>query len=72
MRTEIRDNTKEIKDLFSERWDRADTMFRSQEHDINIPRARKPKTTSEVLILTLSGATLNTDNLYGKCIGFPS
>ena len=27
MRTEIRDNTKEIKDLFSERWNRAKAMF---------------------------------------------
>ena len=29
MRNEIRDNTKIIKDLFSERWDRAEAMFKS-------------------------------------------
>ena len=28
MRNEIRDNTKIIKDLFSERWDRAEAMFK--------------------------------------------
>ena len=42
MRTEISDITKEIKDLFSERWDRAEAMFMNQARDINIPRAREP------------------------------
>ena len=72
MRTEIRDNTKEIKDLFSERWDRAEAMFMNQGRDINMQRAREPQPTSEVLTLTLNGASLNTDNLHGKCIGFTS
>ena len=72
MRTEIRDNTKEIKDVFSERWDTAKAMFTSQAHDINISRAREPQTTSEGLTITLNGATLNTDNLHGKRIAFAS
>ena len=72
MRTKIRDNTKEIKDFFSERWDRAEAMFMSQACDINILRAREPQTTSKGLTITLNGATLNTDNFYRNCIVFSS
>ena len=72
MRTEIRDNTKEIKDLFSERWDRAKAMFMNEARYINIQRAREPQPTSEVLTLPLNGASLNTDNLHGKCISCTS
>ena len=72
MRTEIRNNTQEIKDLFSERWDRAEALFANQTRDINIPRAREPQTTGEGLTITLNGETLNTDNLYGKRIDFAS
>ena len=70
MRNEIRDNTKIIKDLFSERWDRAEATFKSQAHEINIQRAREPKPTSEVLTSTINWPSLNGDNLYGRNIGF--
>ena len=70
MRTETRNNTQEIKNLFPERWDRAEALFANQKRDINMPRAREPQTTGEGLTITLNGATLNTDNLHGKCIGF--
>ena len=70
MRNEIRDNTKIIKDLFSERWDRAEAMFKNQAREINIQRAREPQPTSEVLTFTLNGPSLNHDNLHGRNIGF--
>ena len=37
MMTEVRNNTHEIKDLFSERWDRAEALFTNQSQNINIP-----------------------------------
>ena len=70
MRNEIRDNTKIIKDLFSERWDRAEAMFKNQAHEINIQRAREPQPTSDVLTFILKGASLNGDHLHGRNIGF--
>ena len=70
MRTKIRDNTKVIKDLFSERWDRAKAMFMNQAREINIQRAREPQPTSEVLTFTLNGQSLNHDNLHGRNICF--
>ena len=68
VRTEIRNNTQEIKDLFSEIWDRAEILFTNQSHDVNIPRAKEPQPTSEGVSITLHGANLNTDNLYGRRI----
>ena len=68
MRTEVRSNTQEIKDLFSERWDRAEALFTNQSHDINIPRAKEPQPTREGVSITLHGANFNTDNIYGRCI----
>ena len=68
MRTEVRNNTQEIKDLFSERWDRAEILFTSQSHNVNIPRAKEPQPTSEGVSITLHGVNLNTDNLYGRRI----
>ena len=70
MRNESRDNTKIIKDLFSERWDRAEAMFKNQAHEINIPRARELQPTSEVLTFTVNGASLNNENQHGRNIGF--
>ena len=46
IRTEIRDNTKEIKDFFSERFDRAEAMFMNQARDINILLA-----TTQILLI---------------------
>ena len=66
MRNESRDNTKIIKDLFSERWDRAEAMFRNQAREINIPRSRDPQPTSEVLTFTVNGASLTNENLHGR------
>ena len=43
VRTEIRKNTQEIKDLFSERWDRAEILFTNQSCDVNIPSAKEPQ-----------------------------
>ena len=68
MRTEIRNNTQEIKDLFSERWDRAEILLTNQSRDINIPIAKEPLPTNEGVSIMLHGANLNTDNLYGRHI----
>ena len=70
MRNERRDNTMIIKDLFSERWDRAEAMFKNQASEINIPSAREPRPTSEVLTFTVNGARLTNENLHGRNIGF--
>ena len=69
MRNESRDNTKIIKDLFSERWDRAEATFKSQAREINIQRAREPQPTSEVSTLTINRTSLTTENLSGRNIG---
>ena len=68
MRTEVRNNTQEIKDLFSERWDRAEALFTNQSRNINIPRAKEPQHTSEGVTIMLNGTSQNTDNLYGRRI----
>ena len=69
MRTEVRNNTQEIKDLFSERWDRAEALFTNQSRNINIPRAKEPQHTSEGVTIMLNGTSHNTYNLYGRRIG---
>ena len=68
MRTETRKNTQEIKDLFSERWDRAEALFTNQSHNINLPRAKEPQHTNEGVTIMLNGTSQNTDNLYGRRI----
>ena len=70
MRNESRDNTKIIKDLFSERWDRAEAMFKNQEREIKIQRARELQPTSEVLTFTVNRASLTNENLHGRNISF--
>ena len=70
MRSESRDNTEVIKELFSERWDRAEAMFRNQACEINIPRPRDPQPTSRVVTFTVDGASLTNKNLHGRNISF--
>ena len=70
MKSESRDNAKLIRELFSERWDQAEAMFRNQARKNNVPRPREPQATSGVITFTVDGTGLTRDDTHGRSIRF--
>ena len=70
MKTENKENAELIIKLFSERWDRAKAMFKSQACKNNVPKPKEPQATSGVLTLTVESTGLTRDDPHGRSIHF--
>ena len=70
MKTESKDNTKLIMELFSERWDQAEAMFKNQARKNNVPIPKEPQATSGVLTLTVESTGITRDDPHGRSIHF--
>ena len=70
MKTESKDNTKLIKELFSERWDQAEAMFKKQACENNVPKPKEPQATGGVLTFTVESTSLTRDDPHGRSIRF--
>ena len=68
LKTENKENAKQIMKLFSERWDRAEALFKDQARKNNVPKPKEPQATSGVLTLTVESTGLTRDNLYGRSL----
>ena len=70
VKTESKENTELVMKLFSERWDRADAMFKNQARKSNAPMQKEPQTTSRVLTLTVESTGITRDDLHGRNLHF--
>ena len=70
LKTENKVNAEQIMKLFSERWDRAEALFKDQAHENNVPKPKEPQATSGVLTLTVESAGLTRDDPHGRSIRF--
>ena len=70
LRTENKKNAEQIMKLFSERWDRAEALFKDQARENNVPKPKEPQATSGVLTLTVESTGLTRDDPHGRSIRF--
>ena len=70
MKREIRDNAKLIKDLFSERWDRAEAIFRNQAHKNNRPRTKELQAIVGVVPFTVDGKGFARDDTHTRSVRY--
>ena len=70
LRTENKKNAEQIMQLFSERWDRAEALFKDQARKNNVLKPIEPQATSGVLTLIVESTGLTRDNLHGRSIRF--
>ena len=70
LKTESKENTELIMKLFSERWDQAKAMFKTQARENNASKPKEPQATSGVLTLTVENTGLARDNPNERSIRF--
>ena len=70
VKTESKENTELISKLFSERWDRAEAMFKTQARENNASKPKEPQATSGVLTLTVENTGLTRDDPHERSIRF--
>ena len=70
LKTENKENAKQIMKLFSERWDGAEALFKDQARENHVPKPKELQATSGVLTLTVESTGLTRDNPHGRSIRF--
>ena len=68
LRTENKKNAKQIMKLFSERWDRAEALFKDQACKTNVPKPAETQATGGVLTFTVERTGLSRDNPHGRSL----
>ena len=68
LKTENKENAEKIMKLFSERWDRAEALFKDQACENNIPKPRETQATGGVVTFTVESICLSRDNMQGRSL----
>ena len=68
LRTENKQNGKQIMKLFSERWDQAEALFKDQACENNAPKPVETQATGGVLTFTVESTGLSRDNPHGRSL----
>ena len=66
LRNENKQNTQQIMQLFTERWDRAEALFQGQAHENDVPKPKETPAPGGVLTLTVEITGLSRDNLHER------
>ena len=68
LKTENKQNTEQILQCFTERWDKAEKLIRGQSQENEVPIPKEVPVPSPVLTLTLEGTGFSRDNKHGRSL----
>ena len=68
LKIENKQNTEQILQRFTERWDKAEKLIRGQPQENEVPIPKEVPVPSPVLTLTLEGPGFSRDNQHGRSL----
>ena len=68
LRIENKKNAKQIMQLFTERWDRAEALFKDQAHKNDVPKSEETPALGRFLTFTVESTGFFRDNPHGRSL----